>query len=61
MASKSDEIKKLEASAASYEKSLSAASEAWARISKIVNKTELDQAALNNAEREYKNLECFII
>jgi len=56
MASKSDEIKKLEATAAAYEKSLSAASDAWANISKIVNKSATDQAALNNAEREYNNL-----
>jgi hypothetical protein len=56
MASKSDEIKKLEATAAAYEKSLSAASDAWANISKIVNKSATDQAALNNAEKEYNNL-----
>jgi len=56
MAKKSDEIKRLEADVAAYEKSLSAASEDWARINKIVNKTLTDQAALNNAEREYNNL-----
>jgi hypothetical protein len=56
MAKKSDEIKRLEADVAAYEKNIQAASETWSTISKIVNKTLTDQAALNNAETEYNNL-----